>query len=154
MLTGPNFPQRVVLLEAWKSLESSLEGDNQVTKVEGMMPRVVKKRRRVDEDGSMEECAYIALHGKLGTDCHADFDLIFQDDEQTQNPASFKLLQLAHQWKLKQQQAAEAAANGDGAAAEEEAENAREEVEAVAQEEVEAAATTNGEVNGDADMEE
>lgn len=82
-----------------------------------------------------------------------DFDLIFQDDEQTQNPASFKLLQLAHQWKLKQQQAAEAAANGDGAAAEEEAETAREEVEAVAQEEVQAAAT-NGDASGDAVMEE
>jgi len=112
---GVSTSQRVVLLEAWKALESSLETGSQLSKVESMMPRVVKKRRRVDEDGSMEECAlfcfsHLYMQAAVLISFHADFDLIFQDDEQTQNPASFKLLQLAHQWKLKQQQAAKEAA--------------------------------------------
>jgi len=80
-------------------LEASLDESqtNQLKEVEAMMPRVVKKRRKVDEDGSMEEY----------------FDLIFADDEQQQNPASFKLLQLAHAWKAKQAAAAAAAQNQD-----------------------------------------
>jgi hypothetical protein len=47
-------PQRVVLLEAWKSLEEAHGDDESRAKVEGMMPQVVKKRRKVD-DGAMEE---------------------------------------------------------------------------------------------------
>lgn len=51
--------ERVMLLEAWKGVEAMIPAEtNQMTKVESMMPRVVKKRRKIDEDGSMEECAY------------------------------------------------------------------------------------------------
>lgn len=51
-----------MLLEAWKIIEGMLPSDtNQLARVESMMPRVVKKRRRVDEDGSMEECEFIPL---------------------------------------------------------------------------------------------
>jgi crooked neck len=49
--------QRVVLLEAWKALEAA-EGDAaSLARVEAMLPRVVKKMRKVDGDASMmEEC--------------------------------------------------------------------------------------------------
>jgi hypothetical protein len=50
--------ERVVLLEAWKALETAVADEEALAKVEKMMPRVVKKRRKVDEDGSMEECAW------------------------------------------------------------------------------------------------
>lgn len=101
--------ERVMLLEAWKAVEDMLPADaNQKSKVESMMPRVVKKRRKVDEDGSMEECMWLFSRCLQRTYIHpetpcADFDLIFQDDEQEKNPASFKLLQMAHAWKQKQQ---------------------------------------------------
>lgn len=50
--------ERVVLLEAWKALES-VQGDAaSFAKVQAMLPRVVKKMRKVDGDASMmEECA-------------------------------------------------------------------------------------------------
>jgi hypothetical protein len=59
--------QRVVLLEAWKAMEGALSTeDSQLVKVEAMMPRVVKKRRKVAEDGSMEECASFGYEAKRG----------------------------------------------------------------------------------------
>jgi crooked neck len=33
-----------------------------------------------------------------------DWDLVFPDDEKERNPGTFKLLQLAHAWKAKQQE--------------------------------------------------
>lgn len=49
--------QRVVLLEAWKALETAQGDSESLAKVEGMLPRVVKKMRKVDGDASMmEEC--------------------------------------------------------------------------------------------------
>ena len=51
-----------------------------VAAVETKMPKVVKKRRKIDEDGSMEECACY-LHGRVAfaDKQSVDFDLIFQD---------------------------------------------------------------------------
>ncbi|KAM0787460.1 NineTeen Complex (NTC) component [Microbotryomycetes sp. NB124-2] len=79
--------ERVVLLEAWKALETAQGDADSLAKVEGMMPRVVKKMRKVDGDSSMMEEYY---------------DMIFADDEVAQsNPASLKFLQLAAEWKKK-----------------------------------------------------
>lgn len=57
-----HFPtaQRVVLLEAWKALESAQGDAASLAKVEGMLPRVVKKMRKVDDSGMMEECASLS----------------------------------------------------------------------------------------------
>lgn len=47
--------ERLILLEAWKALEQA-DGDNEsLAKVEAMMPRVVKKRRAINGDGSQQE---------------------------------------------------------------------------------------------------
>ncbi|KAK4048382.1 NineTeen Complex (NTC) component [Microbotryomycetes sp. JL221] len=79
--------ERVVLLEAWKALETTQGDAESLAKVEAMMPRVVKKMRKVDGDASMMEEYY---------------DMIFADDETAQsNPASLKFLQLAAEWKRK-----------------------------------------------------
>lgn len=46
-----------MLLEAWKALETAQGDADSLAKVEAMMPRVVKKMRKVDGDTSMmEEC--------------------------------------------------------------------------------------------------
>jgi len=86
--------ERLILLEAWKALETTEgAGDAEsLAKVEAKMPRVVKKRRVVGDDGSQEEY----------------FDLLFPDDESA-NTAVNSILQRAHLWK-KQKEAA--AANG------------------------------------------
>lgn len=85
--------ERVILLEAWKALETEAEDGEQLARVEAMMPRVVKKRRRVDESGSMEEY----------------YDLVFADDEAQSNPATSKLLAAALAWKKAQAEKAQAA---------------------------------------------
>ncbi|POY71847.1 hypothetical protein BMF94_5208 [Rhodotorula taiwanensis] len=79
--------ERVVLLEAWKALEAAHGDSASRAKVDGMMPRVVKKMRKVDGDASMMEEYY---------------DMIFADDEQANKTASLKFLQLAAEWKRKQ----------------------------------------------------
>ncbi|KAG0667225.1 NineTeen Complex (NTC) component [Rhodotorula mucilaginosa] len=79
--------ERVVLLEAWKALEAAHGDSASLAKVEGMMPRVVKKMRKVEGDASMMEEYY---------------DMIFADDEQANKTASLKFLQLAAEWKRKQ----------------------------------------------------
>ncbi|KAM0748141.1 protein prenylyltransferase [Meredithblackwellia eburnea MCA 4105] len=102
--------ERVVLLEAWKALEA-VQGDAEsLAKVETMMPRVVKKMRKVDGEGSMMEEYY---------------DMIFADDETVNNPASLKFLALAQQWKQAQ------AAKGDEEEEEEEDSDEDEEDEEV-----------------------
>ncbi|GAA6047031.1 hypothetical protein JCM3770_004161 [Rhodotorula araucariae] len=78
--------ERVVLLEAWKALETAQGDAASLAKVEGMLPRVVKKMRKVDETGMMEEY----------------YDMLFADDEENKTAASLKFLQLAAEWKKKQ----------------------------------------------------
>ncbi|GAA5830801.1 hypothetical protein JCM11251_001079 [Rhodosporidiobolus azoricus] len=118
--------ERVVLLEAWKAMEATHGDSASLAKVEGMLPRVVKKMRKI-EDGQMEEY----------------YDMIFADDEQASNPASLKFLQLAAQWKAKQA-AAEAAAPDPPAVQAEEADGPNEQ-----EEEAQAAAEAE-EAEGDA----
>jgi crooked neck len=82
--------ERVVLLETWLTFEneSSPEPDSTaIEKVESMMPKSVKKRRRLmdenGEPGGWEEY----------------FDYVFPDDEEEK--PNLKLLAMAHQWKQK-----------------------------------------------------
>ncbi|TDL16882.1 pre-mRNA-splicing factor CLF1 [Rickenella mellea] len=76
--------ERVILLEEWKKIEKQHGSAADMEKVEGMMPIVSKKRRKVDEAGDMEE---------------EYWDMVFADDERESNPASFKFLEMAHKWK-------------------------------------------------------
>lgn len=55
--------ERVVLLEAWKEFEAFHGEDADREKVEGMMPRVVKKWRKTDDGANaLEECTSTGLH--------------------------------------------------------------------------------------------
>ncbi|KAA8895894.1 hypothetical protein FN846DRAFT_911236 [Sphaerosporella brunnea] len=78
--------ERVVLLNAWKSFESTHGSEEDLKKVEAQMPKRVKKRRKLDDD-SYEEY----------------MDYLFPADEQA-NAGVLKLLQAAHQWKQAQAQ--------------------------------------------------
>ncbi|EIM87553.1 pre-mRNA-splicing factor CLF1 [Stereum hirsutum FP-91666 SS1] len=75
--------ERVALLQVWKNFEEQRGTEEDVERVQGMMP-VQGKRRYVDEEtGQLVE----------------DYDYIFADDERESNPTSFKFLQMAHAWK-------------------------------------------------------
>ena len=76
----------VVLLNAWRSFETTHGTDKDVKMVEDQMPKKVKKRRKL-EDGSFEEY----------------MDYLFPADEQ-QNAGMLKLLEAAHKWKQAQLQ--------------------------------------------------
>lgn len=80
--------QRSIILDHWKLLEVELGDQGQVDKVEAMMPKPMRKWRKIDETGEKEEY----------------WDLVFPDDEKERNPGTFKLLQMAHAWKAKQQE--------------------------------------------------
>ncbi|KAF8593770.1 protein prenylyltransferase, partial [Ceratobasidium sp. AG-I] len=75
--------ERVVLLESWKAFEAEHGSEEDVAKVQGMMPQIIKRWRKADESGALEEY----------------WDMLFADDEREANPTSFKLLQMAHAWK-------------------------------------------------------
>lgn len=67
--------------------------------VDAKMPRVVKKRRRVEgEEGAMSAA------------WEEYFDYIFPDDES--DKSNFKLLAMAHQWKMKMAQQKESQTAG------------------------------------------
>ncbi|KAI8807003.1 hypothetical protein BJ742DRAFT_814103 [Cladochytrium replicatum] len=79
--------ERVIVLESWRDFEKEHQsedspGSNALKTVLDKMPKTVKKRRKAD-DGTWEEY----------------YDYIFPDDE-TDRP-NFKLLAMAHQWKMK-----------------------------------------------------
>ena len=78
------FSQRVALLTAWKSFESTHGSPSDMEKVDKQMPRKVKKRRKLDDD-SFEEY----------------MDYVFPADDESAAKMS-KLLQMAHQWKQTQ----------------------------------------------------
>jgi hypothetical protein len=57
--------ERVVLLEAWKEFEAFHGEDADREKVEGMMPRVVKKWRKTDDGANaLEECTSGRILGR------------------------------------------------------------------------------------------
>ncbi|KXS18003.1 pre-mRNA-splicing factor clf1 [Gonapodya prolifera JEL478] len=85
---GPDSKEeRVVLMESWREFERTYGDADSQGKIEAKMPKVVKKRRRVEDTGAWEEY----------------MDYVFPDDEAEQKPA-LKLLQMAHLWKRQQQQ--------------------------------------------------
>lgn len=83
-------PQRVALLNAWKSFEAAHGTAEELEKVEKQMPRRVKKRRKLAEN-EFEEY----------------MDYVFPADDESAAKMS-KLLQMAQAWKQEQ-------ANGGGA---------------------------------------
>jgi crooked neck len=92
---------RVALLSAWKAFEDVHGTEEDKKKIEGQMPRKVKKRRKLDDD-SFEE--YV--------------DYVFPADDESAAKLS-KLLANAQKWKMAQAQATQAAQgageeNGDG----------------------------------------
>ncbi|KAJ3101103.1 Crooked neck-like protein 1 [Phlyctochytrium bullatum] len=81
--------ERVVLLESWQEVEKAVGDEEGRKKVQSMMPRVVKKRRRIEaEEGESETGGWEEY-----------FDYIFPDEEG--DNSNLKLLQLAHAWKQK-----------------------------------------------------
>ena len=78
--------QRVALLNAWKSFETTHGSPADIEKVDAQMPRKVKKRRKLGDD-SFEEY----------------MDYVFPADDESAAKMS-KLLQIAHKWKQEQAQ--------------------------------------------------
>ena len=78
--------QRVALLNAWKSFETTHGSPTDIEKVDAQMPRKVKKRRKLGDD-SFEEY----------------MDYVFPADDESAAKMS-KLLQMAHKWKQEQAQ--------------------------------------------------
>ncbi|KAG9316732.1 hypothetical protein JVU11DRAFT_2792 [Chiua virens] len=75
--------ERVALLEAWKAFEEVNGTEADMAKVKNMLPIVGRKQHVDKETGQVVE----------------DWELVFADDEREVNPASFKLMQVAHAWK-------------------------------------------------------
>ena len=73
--------QRVILLESWKQYEVTYGDETTLARVEEMMPKVVKKRRKL-EDGSFEEY----------------FDYLFKDGDEG-NQKMLNLLKKAQEWR-------------------------------------------------------
>ncbi|KAF2452389.1 pre-mRNA-splicing factor CLF1 [Lineolata rhizophorae] len=81
--------ERVALLNAWKSFETTHGSAEDLDKVEKQMPRRVKKRRKLDDD-SFEEY----------------MDYVFPADDENAAKLS-KMLAMAHNWKKQQQEEAQ-----------------------------------------------
>lgn len=88
------------MLEAWKAFEEANGTEGDIAKVQGMMPIVGRKQHVDKETGQVVEGEIIHLVslGHVGNGV-LDWELVFADDEREVNPASFKLLQMAHAWK-------------------------------------------------------
>ncbi|CAG8465506.1 17067_t:CDS:10 [Acaulospora morrowiae] len=83
--------ERVLLLESWKDFESNNGTQKTLSIVESKLPKVVKKRRKLDE-----------AEGQAGVAWEEYYDYIFPDD-QAQQP-NFKLLERAYAWRQQQLQ--------------------------------------------------
>ncbi|KAK6054023.1 HAT repeat protein [Cooperia oncophora] len=87
--------ERLMLLEAWLEAEKKIGDINAIQKVEGMMPRRVKKRRQIQtEDG-------------VDAGWEEYYDYIFPQDQAAKG--SFKLLEAAARWKKQREQMAKEA---------------------------------------------
>ena len=85
--------ERVLVLDSWLEFEKSHGTPTTIEKVEKLMPKSVKKRRRVvDDEGNP-------------TGWEEYFDHIFPEDDV--DASNIKLLSMAHQWKMKQQSSSE-----------------------------------------------
>lgn len=77
--------QCVILLESWKQYESAYGDEKTLARVEDLIPKVVKKRRKL-EDGSFEEY----------------FDYLFKDGDEG-NQKMLNLLKKAQEWRQRMQ---------------------------------------------------
>jgi len=84
--------ERVVLLESWKEFETEKGDEEHLKKVEQMMPKIVKKRRRIEDETGGDQVTWEEY-----------LDYIFPDEEK-EKPV-FKLLSMAHAWKQKMEEA-------------------------------------------------
>ncbi|KIJ37089.1 hypothetical protein M422DRAFT_33945 [Sphaerobolus stellatus SS14] len=75
---------RKALLLAWKSFEEENGAEEQVLKIEGMLPTAKKVRKQIDEYNQEEV-----------------WEEIFPDDLREANPSTFKFMQMAQAWKSK-----------------------------------------------------
>ncbi|KAJ1969622.1 NineTeen Complex (NTC) component [Dimargaris xerosporica] len=82
--------ERLLLLEAWRDFEQARGTEASLQTVLAKLPKVVKKRRPVDNPSALEGEAWEEY-----------FDYLFPDDQQAQ--PNLKLLALAQQWKAKSQ---------------------------------------------------
>jgi crooked neck len=83
--------ERLVLLEAWKEIESEYGSAEDVEKIISRFPRRIKKRRKVALDSSEDSEYY----------WEEFYDYVFPDDESETSKAKghLKLLEMAHKWK-------------------------------------------------------
>jgi crooked neck len=84
--------ERVVLLESWKEFETEKGDEEHLKKVEQMMPKIVKKRRRIEDESGNNQVTWEEY-----------LDYIYPDEEK-EKPV-FKLLSMAHAWKQKMEEA-------------------------------------------------
>jgi crooked neck len=84
--------ERVVLLESWKEFESEKGDEEHLKKVIQMMPKIVKKRRRIEDESGNNQVTWEEY-----------LDYIYPDEEK-EKPV-FKLLSMAHAWKQKMEEA-------------------------------------------------
>ena len=85
--------ERLVLLEAWKELESQYGNPDDVDKILSKFPRRIKKRRKVLFES--------AEAGENDYYWEEFYDYVFPDDENESSKAKghLKLLEMAHKWK-------------------------------------------------------
>ena len=99
-----HIPQRVAVLEVWRSFEEKHGTPADVARVQEMFP-IVSLKRVYDPE----------------TDTHVeDWVMVFKDDERESNPTSFKFLQMAHAWKAKGKKVLPILSGGAGGKADEE----------------------------------
>ncbi|KAI9594755.1 hypothetical protein BDF19DRAFT_471519 [Syncephalis fuscata] len=81
--------ERVLLLEAWREMETHHGNAATQKQVAQQMPKVVKRRRKVEDNEA---------GGQTGEAWEEYYDYIFPDDDSQQQ--NLKLLEMAHQWKV------------------------------------------------------
>ncbi|KAI9188889.1 NineTeen Complex (NTC) component [Blastocladiella emersonii ATCC 22665] len=97
--------ERVILLESWRDFEREFGSRESASKVDGMFPRIVKRRRRVGDTRPLA-----AGEDARGALTEEFLDYLWPDDDA--HKPNLTLLAKAQQWKLAMQRkkAAEAAA--------------------------------------------
>ncbi len=141
----PDKEHRLMLLEAWRDFETENGDEKSLRAVQDLMPRRVKKRRRVDEDGQEQGVGV----GAVGA-WEEYFDYIFPEDEG--DKPMLKLLAKAKMWK-KQQQVPTGTGEGEEPTASEQPMEGTVTEEEVKKEDEETVATATAE-NPDADDED
>jgi len=77
--------ERVLLLESWKKFESDVGNEEQIAKVDKLLPKRIKKKRQIKTDDG----------ANAGWEEY--YDYIFPEEEA--ETRGLKILQRAHLWK-------------------------------------------------------